>query len=174
MDQPVRYELVKTFFLINALAINMEWNKKIQADKLIDSVENIGFDNIENIHKEEDWDDFVNNMFGQKVWYYKAVEVESSLISGFANEYEDYVFKPMVSKTLYATDIVLLGSMNDCDLNGVPKFFNYLKGSTYNMPTDILFTDTEIEYKFNEKNELMEQTSHKLSVSSCPPCSGGP
>lgn len=106
------------------------------------------------------------NMFGQKVWYYKAVEVESSLISGFANEYENYVFKPMVSKTLYATDIVLLGSMNDCDLNGVPKFFNYLKGSTYNMPTDILFTDTEIEYKFNEKNELMEQTSHKLSMSS--------
>ena len=37
-------------------------NDEIQADKLIDSVENIGFDNIENIHKEEDWDDFVNNM----------------------------------------------------------------------------------------------------------------
>ena len=35
---------------------------EIQADKLIDSVENIGFDNIENIHKEEDWDDFLNNM----------------------------------------------------------------------------------------------------------------
>lgn len=106
------------------------------------------------------------NMFGQKVWYYKAVEVESSLNSSFANEYENYNFKPMVSKTLYATDIVLLGSMNDCDLNGIPKFFNYLKGSTYNMPTDILFTDTEIEYKFNEKNELMEQESHKISVSS--------
>ena len=106
------------------------------------------------------------NMFGQKVWYYKAVEVESSLNSSFANEYENYNFKPMVSKTLYATDIVLLGSMNDCDLNGIPKFFNYLKGSTYNMPTDILFTDTEIEYKFNEKNELMKQESHKISVSS--------
>lgn len=106
------------------------------------------------------------NMFGQKVWYYKAVEVETSLDSSFANEYENYNFKPMVSKTLYATDIVLLGSMNDCDLNGIPKFFNYLKGSTYNMPTDILFTDTEIEYKFNEKNELMEQESHKISVSS--------
>ena len=106
------------------------------------------------------------NMFGQKVWYYKAVEVETALDSSFANEYENYNFKPMVSKTLYATDIVLLGSMNDCDLNGIPKFFNYLKGSTYNMPTDILFTDTEIEYKFNEKNELMEQESHKISVSS--------
>lgn len=35
---------------------------EIQADKLIDLVENIEFDNIENIHKEEDWDDFVNNM----------------------------------------------------------------------------------------------------------------
>lgn len=106
------------------------------------------------------------NMFGQKLWYYKAVEAETSLNSSIANEYENYNFRPMVSKTLYATDIVLLGSMNDCDLNGIPKFFNYLKGSTYNMPTDILFTDTEIEYKFNEKNELMEQDSHKISVSS--------
>lgn len=106
------------------------------------------------------------NMFGQKVWYYKAAEVESSLSSGFANEYENYTFQPMVSKTLYATDIVLLGSMNDCDMNGIPKFFNYLKGSTYNMPTDILFTDTEIEYKFNEKNEFVGQDSHKISVSS--------
>ena len=35
---------------------------EIQADKLIDSAENIGFDNIENIHKEEDWNDFANNM----------------------------------------------------------------------------------------------------------------
>lgn len=106
------------------------------------------------------------NMLGQKVWYYKAVEVTSSLDSSFANEYENYDLQPMISKTLYATDIVLLGSMNDCDLNGVPKFFNYLKGSTYNMPTDILFTDTEIEYKFDEKGNLLSQDSHKISVSS--------
>lgn len=34
----------------------------IQADKLIDSVENIGFDDVVNIHKGEDWDNFLNNM----------------------------------------------------------------------------------------------------------------
>ena len=34
------------------------------------------------------------------------------------------------------------------------------------MPADILFTDAEVEYEFNEKNELMKQESHKISVSS--------
>lgn len=106
------------------------------------------------------------NMYGQKLWYYKAVEVSSSLKNGVANEYLNYEGLPMVSKLLYATDIVLLGSLNDCDLNGIPKFFNYLKGSTYNMPTDILFTDTEIEYTFDEQGNVLEQQSHKISVSS--------
>lgn len=105
-------------------------------------------------------------MLGQKVWYYKAVEVTKSLNGNFANEYEDYNLNPMISKTLYATDIVLLGSLNDCDLNGIPKFFNYLKGSSYNMPTDVLFTDTEIEYNFDEKGKIVDQESHKISVSS--------
>lgn len=37
-------------------------DNEIQADKLIDSVENIGFDNVANIRRGEDWDDFLNNM----------------------------------------------------------------------------------------------------------------
>lgn len=47
-------------------------------------------------------------------------------------------------QTLYATDIILLGSLNDCDLDGIPQFFKYLESTTYNMPSDILFTDTEV------------------------------
>ena len=46
---------------------------------------------------------------------------------------------------LFATDIVLLGSLNDCDINSIPQFFKYLEPTTYNMPTDILFTDTVIQ-----------------------------
>lgn len=106
------------------------------------------------------------NMYGQKVWYYKATEVTSSLDASFANEYENSESLPMVSKTLYATDIVMLGSVNSCDLNGVPKFFNYLKGSTYNMPTDILFTDTEFEYTLDEDGNVTKQDSQQVSVSS--------
>lgn len=106
------------------------------------------------------------NMLGQTVWYYKAAEVVSTLGGNIANEYLDSKGEPKVAKLLFATDIVLLGSMNDCDLNGVPKFFNYLTQSTYNMPTDVLFTDHEISYIFNEKGELTDQVDNKLSVSS--------
>lgn len=105
------------------------------------------------------------NIYGQKVWYYKSVEV-SSPKNNLAPEYLNYNKQPMVAKTLYATDIVLLGSMNNCDLNGIPKFYNYLKGSTYNMPTDILFSDTEIDYSFDDKGELVTQKSYKTSVAS--------
>lgn len=45
---------------------------------------------------------------------------------------------------LFATDIVLLGSLNDCDLDGIPQFYRSLEPTTYNMPSDILFTDTQI------------------------------
>lgn len=105
-------------------------------------------------------------MLGQTVWYYKSVEVSVGLDSSIAIEYLDYEGKPKYSKLLYATDIVLLGSMNDCDINGVPKLFNYLKGSTYNMPSDILFTDTEISYKFDLEGNLLPQEVHQISVSS--------
>ena len=108
----------------------------------------------------------VENMYGQKVWYYKSVETDSIKSGLFADEYVNDKGVPMVSKTLFATDIVLLGSMNDCDMNGVPKFFNYLSGTTYNMPSDILFTDTELTFKLDEKGEPIDQSSRKISVSS--------
>lgn len=54
-------------------------------------------------------------------------------------------------QTLYATDIVLLGSLNDCDLDGIPQFFKYLESTTYNMPSDILFTDTEVSISVDNK-----------------------
>lgn len=108
----------------------------------------------------------VENMYRQKVWYYKSVETESIKGGLFADEYVNAKGVPMVSKTLFATDIVLLGSMNDCDMNGVPKFFNYLSGTTYNMPSDILFTDTELKFKNDENGKPIDQSSRKISVSS--------
>ena len=102
---------------------------------------------------------------GGKVWYYKAVEAVAPK-DKYAVEYKNLESQPMVSKTLYATDIVLLGSMNDCDLNGIPKFYNYLKASTYNMPTDVLFTDTEISYTMDENGKVVNQESQKISVAS--------
>lgn len=65
-----------------------------------------------------------------------------------------YYFKPCEWKnvngeevrcTLFATDIVLLGSLNDCDLNGIPKAFEELQSSTYQMPTNLALTNMDSE-----------------------------
>lgn len=76
------------------------------------------------------------NMIGQTLYYYKAINYEQTLAN--VNNKDGVVL-------LFATDIVLLGSLNDCDINGIPQFFKYLEPTTYNMPTDILFTDTVIQ-----------------------------
>lgn len=44
---------------------------------------------------------------------------------------------------LYASDIILLGSLNDCDQNGVPKTFKYLSSTSYIMPTNLALTNME-------------------------------
>lgn len=80
----------------------------------------------------------VNNttMLKQTVYYYTPVYFNSTTNT---------------LQTLYATDIVLLGSLNDCDLDGIPQFFKYLESTTYNMPSDILFTDTEVSITVDNK-----------------------
>lgn len=44
---------------------------------------------------------------------------------------------------LYATDVILLGSLNDCDLNGIPNSFKYLSSTSYVMPTNLALTNME-------------------------------
>ena len=44
---------------------------------------------------------------------------------------------------LYATDIVLLGSLNSCDLHGLPQAFKHLSSSSYIMPTNLALTNME-------------------------------
>jgi hypothetical protein len=105
------------------------------------------------------------NLYGQKVWYYKSVEATASK-SNYASEYLNSNGNPMTIKLLYATDIILLGSMNDCDTNGIPKFYNYLKASSFNLPTDILFSDTEFQFTSDENGNWVSTSTHKTSVAS--------
>ena len=46
----------------------------------------------------------------------------------------------VVRTLLFATDIVLLGTLNDCDENGIPQAFKYLNNSSYIMPTNLALT----------------------------------
>lgn len=83
-------------------------------------------------------------MMGQTVYYYKPVEYDS-----IENEIV----------LLFATDIVLLGSLNDCDLDGIPQFFRNLEPSSFNQPSDILFTDTQIAINDSGEDTVLEFSS---------------
>ena len=96
-------------------------------------------------------------MLGQTVYYYKPVEYETIKQEGDGirkeennkgGEYDGAL------KLLFATDIVLLGSLNDCDLNGVPQFFKSLESSTYKLPPNMLFTDNNMVQSFNEDGTI--------------------
>ena len=68
---------------------------------------------------------------GQRVYYMKPCEWTKGTT-------------PMHRKVnLYATDVILLGSLNDCDLNGIPNSFKYLSSTSYVMPTNLALTNME-------------------------------
>lgn len=67
---------------------------------------------------------------GQKVYYLKPCEFKTG---SYKNR----------KTILYATDIILLGTFNDCDLNGVPKTFTHLVNTTYIMPTNLALTNMD-------------------------------
>lgn len=70
-------------------------------------------------------------MHGQYVYYMKPCEWTNGTT-------------PNARKVnLFATDIILLGSLSDCDLNGVPQAFKYLSSTSYVMPTNLALTNME-------------------------------
>lgn len=99
-------------------------------------------------------------MLGQTVYYYKAVEYDRTLPS---NNSLNLSNKGEI-KLLFATDIVLLGSLNECDMNGIPQFFKTLESTTYNLPSDILFTDYDFIMTVNKegKNGRLEYTINDI------------
>lgn len=76
-------------------------------------------------------------MLGDRVYYYKPTYFDNK------NGNSDLV-------TLFATDIVLLGSLNSCDLHGIPQFFKILSPTSYQMPPDLL--NETFEYKKSKEN----------------------
>lgn len=72
----------------------------------------------------------VKTMRNQYVYYLKPCEWEGDMNYG----------KRVL---LFATDIVLLGSLNDCDDNGIPQAFKHLQSSSYKMPTNLALTNVD-------------------------------
>jgi len=68
----------------------------------------------------------------QKAYYFKPAE----WLNVYNNNYGTRC-------NLWATDIVLLGSMNECDEDGIPRIFEELTSSTFVMPSNLASTNMD-------------------------------
>lgn len=79
-----------------------------------------------------------------------------------------YYFKPYEKNKdnknirLFATDIILLGTLNECDKWGIPNDMTELYSSTYQMPPNLALTDSDTEgndfYAKKENDKYIEFT----------------
>lgn len=91
---------------------------------------------------------------GQTVYYYVPVEWDKTLPKNELTE-KDSVGEV---KLLFATDLILLGNLNECNTNGTPQFFRYLPSTTYNMSTDVLFSDWEFKVSVDKDGKVDKKT----------------
>jgi len=98
-------------------------------------------------------------IYGHHVYYFKPCEWTNNT-------------SPLHRKiNLFATDIVLLGSLNNCDLYGIPQAFKHLVGSSYIMPTNLALTNMEESgplYSYGDKGTICStgnQTTEKTELS---------
>lgn len=84
----------------------------------------------------------VENKDGLKIYYYSPGVPTT-------NDYRDTTEETVSYVRLYSTDIILLGSLNECDLDNLPRPFINLPSSTANIPYIATLrddaTDSEIE-----------------------------
>lgn len=103
-----------------------------------------------------------------------VIKTKETLTGATAYYYQAGEYQPQLNNnkgeilTLFATDIVLLGSLDDCDSNGMPQFFKYLTSTTYNMPNNILVIDGDIEYDIDDEGNFYEKSyTAKTEATGC-------
>ena len=98
-------------------------------------------------------------MSGLRAYYYapglrtNPVDIQN----GFDENGKPILVPDMSYAVLFATDIVLLGSLNDCDLNGVPQFFKNLPGTTANIMN--VSRDVEKQCDTEEDPEIIQEST---------------
>ena len=82
-----------------------------------------------------------------------------------------YYMKPCewnggVKVNLYATDIVLLGSLKPCNENGLPQAYKYLSSTSYIMPPNLALTNMENNGPIyvNDKNTICTGSNNQVTL----------
>lgn len=98
------------------------------------------------------------NKDGLTVYYYNAIDVNAS--DDKANQALDDITSSFQAVRLYATDIILLGNLNENNLYGIPQFYKCLPSTTSNIPpiatvqeAESEETDTETDYDTSSAEE---------------------
>ncbi len=91
-------------------------------------------------------------LYSSDVYYYAPVEFSVSMNK---NDLLGDGYPNGDVKLLYATDLVLLGSLNDCDRFGIPQFFKVLEPTTYQLPPALLAQDDETSMIWDSEMEMM-------------------
>lgn len=106
------------------------------------------------------WHDKEYNRIGINYGFIKEKEVLGGLKAYYyapAIRTNPLVKDDMNAAFLFATDIILLGSLNDCDLNGVPQLFKNLPSTTANvMPVN---RDVEKQCDTDEDADIIQETT---------------
>lgn len=95
------------------------------------------------------------NMNNKNLYYFRPAE--------WINNNNNYGTKC----NLFATDIVLLGSLKECDNNGIPQAFKELVSSSYQMPSNLATTNMDnygFMYGYSDKNTVCNNTYTQDSV----------
>lgn len=72
-------------------------------------------------------------------------EIREGIIKYYKEEYY-YAASSHYDYPLFRTDLVLLGSINSCDVHGIPQFYNKIPNTTYNLPP--------ISTEFNDSGDV--------------------
>ncbi len=73
----------------------------------------------------------VNNKDGLTAYYYAAMQPTTDNVQKKITDYQENEFNVI---RLYATDIILLGNINEDNIYGLPQFFKVLPSTTANIP----------------------------------------
>ena len=100
----------------------------------------------------------VENKDGLTAYYYSAFQASAD--DPIEAEMKKRT-KPFEVVILYATDIILLGNLNDDNIYGIPQFFKVLPSTTANIPPIATIQENNSEKGINEaKNDDIETISN--------------
>ena len=98
----------------------------------------------------------VENNDGLSVYYYAALQATTA--NSDPNLSMDKRRNPFYAVRLYATDIILLGNLNETNLYGIPQFFKALPSTTANIPPI-----ATIEESSEEDDETKNYSENEIS-----------